>query len=69
MAIREFPMKPGFGEADYLLYVDGRKVRVEEAIEAAARTNAVVHILLLHDPGFGWRSDIAHKIVKTTDKD
>jgi len=44
----------------------GSKVRVEEAIEAAERTNTVVHILLVHDPGFGWRPDIAHKIADTT---
>jgi type I restriction enzyme R subunit len=31
IAIREFPMKPGFGEADYLLYVDGQAVGVIEA--------------------------------------
>ena len=31
IAIREFPMKPGFGEADYLLYVDGRALGVVEA--------------------------------------
>jgi type I restriction enzyme R subunit len=31
VAIREFPMKSGFGEADYLLYVDGRAVGVVEA--------------------------------------
>jgi len=31
VAIREFPMKPGFGEADYLLYVDGQAVGVVEA--------------------------------------
>ncbi|HKW61660.1 MAG TPA: VWA domain-containing protein [Candidatus Acidoferrum sp.] len=44
----------------------GSKVRVEEAIEAAQRTNTVVHILLVHDPGFGWRPDIAHKISDST---
>ena len=66
IAIREFPMKPGFGEVDYLLYVDGSKVRVEEAIEAADRTNTVAHILLVHDPGFSWRPDIAHKIADAT---
>ena len=44
----------------------GSKVRVEEAIEAAQRTNTVVHILLVHDPGFGWRPDIAHKIADAT---
>jgi type I restriction enzyme R subunit len=31
VAIREFPMKPGFGEADYLLYVDSQAVGVVEA--------------------------------------
>lgn len=31
VAIREFPMKSGYGEADYLLYVDGRAVGVVEA--------------------------------------
>ncbi len=31
IAIREFPMKPGFGEADYLLYTDGQAVGVIEA--------------------------------------
>jgi VWFA-related protein len=44
----------------------GSKVRVEEAIEAAERANTVVHILLVHDPGFGWRPDIAHKIADAT---
>src|SRR5213080_983081 len=44
----------------------GSKVRVEEAIEAAERTNTVVHILLVHDPGFGWRPDTAHKIADAT---
>lgn len=44
----------------------GSKVRVEEAIEAAQRTNTVVHILLVHDPGYGWRPDIAHKIADQT---
>jgi type I restriction enzyme, R subunit len=31
IAIREFPMKLGFGEADYLLYVDGQALGVVEA--------------------------------------
>lgn len=31
IAIREFPMKPGFGQADYLLYADGRALGVVEA--------------------------------------
>lgn len=44
----------------------GSKVRVEEAIEAAQRTNTVVHIRLVHDPGAGWRPDIAHRIADQT---
>ena len=31
IAIREFPMKTGFGEADYLLYLDGQALGVVEA--------------------------------------
>jgi VWFA-related protein len=44
----------------------GSKVSLQEAIEAAERTNAVVHILLVHDPGYGWRPDVAHKIADQT---
>ena len=44
----------------------GSRVRMEEAIEASQRTNTVVHILLVHDPGFGWRPDVAHKIADAT---
>ena len=44
----------------------GSKVRLEEAIEAAERTNAVVHVLLVHDPGYGWRPDVAHKMAEQT---
>jgi VWFA-related protein len=44
----------------------GSKVTVEEATEAAQRTNTVVHFLLVHDPGQGWRPDIAHKIADQT---
>ena len=31
IAVREFPLKPGFGRADYLLYVDGAAAGVVEA--------------------------------------
>src|SRR5437660_217622 len=31
IAIREFPLKSGHGEADYLLYADGRAIGVVEA--------------------------------------
>jgi type I restriction enzyme R subunit len=31
IAIREFPLKPGYGFADYLLYIDGKAAGVIEA--------------------------------------
>ena len=31
VAVREFPLRPGHGTTDYLLYVDGRAVGVVEA--------------------------------------
>lgn len=42
------------------------RVRLEEAIEAAQRTDTVMHILLVHDPGFGWRPDVARKLTDET---
>ncbi len=44
----------------------GSKVRVEEAIEAAQRTDTVVHILLVYDPRMGADSSIAKKITDET---
>ena len=44
----------------------GSKVKLEEALESAERTNTVVHILLVHDPGYGWRPDVAHKLSDQT---
>ena len=44
----------------------GSKVTVQEAIEAAERTDTVVHILLVHDPGYGTRPDIAKRIADAT---
>ncbi|HXY24043.1 MAG TPA: VWA domain-containing protein [Candidatus Acidoferrum sp.] len=44
----------------------GSKVTVQEAIESAERTNTVIHFLLVHDPGYGWRPDIAHKMADQT---
>jgi len=35
---------------------EGSKVRLEEAIEAAQRTDTVIHILLVADPRFGGNS-------------
>src|SRR5215475_632639 len=44
----------------------GSKVRLEEAIEAAQRADTVVHVLLVHDPGYGWRPDVAKKLSDET---
>jgi VWFA-related protein len=44
----------------------GSKVKLEEAIEAAQRTDTVVHVLLIHDPGFPWRRDVAKKLSDET---
>jgi len=45
---------------------EGSKVTLQEAIESAQRTDTVVHILLVHDPGYSWRPDIARKIAEET---
>lgn len=45
---------------------EGSKVRVEEAIEAAQRTDTVVHILLVYDPHYGANSGVARKITDET---
>ena len=45
---------------------EGSKVRLEEAIEVAQRTDTVVHILLVADPHFGGNSGVAHKITEET---
>jgi VWFA-related protein len=46
---------------------EGSKVRLEEAVEAAQRTDTVVHILLVADPHFGgWNGGVAHKITEET---
>ena len=45
---------------------EGSKVRIEEAIEAAQRTDAVVHILLVYDPHYGANSGAARKISDET---
>jgi VWFA-related protein len=41
-------------------------VRVEEAIEAAQRTDTVVHILLVYDPREGANASVAKKITDET---
>jgi len=45
---------------------NGSKVRVEEAIEAAQRTDTVVHILLVYDPHYGGNTGVARKITDET---
>jgi VWFA-related protein len=46
---------------------EGSKVRLEEAIEAAQRTDTVVHILLVADPHFGGgNGGVARKITDET---
>jgi Ca-activated chloride channel family protein len=41
-------------------------VKLEEAIEAAQRTDTVVHVLLIHDPAFSWRPNVAKKLSDET---
>jgi len=41
-------------------------VRLEEAIEAAQRTDTVIHLLLVADPHFGGNSGVAHKLTEET---
>lgn len=41
VAIREFPLNPGHGEADYLLYVDGKAAGVIEAKKRGATLTGV----------------------------
>jgi VWFA-related protein len=46
---------------------EGSKMRIEEAIEAAQRTDTVIHILLVADPHFGGgNSGAAHKMTDDT---
>lgn len=45
---------------------NGSKVKVQDAIEAAQRTDTVVHILLVYDPHYGADSGIAKKITDET---
>jgi VWFA-related protein len=45
---------------------EGSKVRVEEAIEAAQRTDTVIHVLLVADPRFGGNAGVAHRLTDET---
>ncbi|HET8922012.1 MAG TPA: VWA domain-containing protein [Candidatus Acidoferrum sp.] len=45
---------------------EGSKVRIEEAIEAAQRTNTVIHIILVIDPRYGGNTGAAKKLADET---
>ena len=45
---------------------EGSKVRLEEAVEAAQRTDTVIHILLVADPRFGGNVGVARKLTEDT---
>jgi VWFA-related protein len=45
---------------------EGSKVKLEEAIEAAQRTDTVIHILLVVDPRYGGNTGVAHKLTDET---
>ena len=45
---------------------EGSKVRLEEAIEAAQRTDTVIHILLVVDPRYGGNPSVGHKLAEDT---
>jgi VWFA-related protein len=45
---------------------EGSKVRIEEAVEAAQRTDTVIHILLVADPRYGANSGAAKKMTEET---
>lgn len=45
---------------------EGSKVSVQDAIEAAQRTDTVVHLLLIADPRFGGNEGVARKLTDET---
>jgi len=45
---------------------EGSKVKIEEAVEAAQRTDTVIHVLLVWDPRFGANSGAAKKMAEET---
>ena len=45
---------------------EGSKVKLEEAIEAAQRTDTVIHILLVADPRYGGNGGVARKMTEET---
>ena len=45
---------------------EGSKVKLEEAVEAAQRTDTVIHILLVADPRYGGNVGVAHRLTEDT---
>jgi len=45
---------------------EGSKMRLEDAIEAAQRTDTVIHILLVADPRFGGNGSVARRLTEDT---
>lgn len=45
---------------------EGSKVRIEDAIEAAQRTDTVIHIILVYDPRYGANGGAARKLTEET---
>jgi VWFA-related protein len=45
---------------------EGSKVKIEEAIEAAQRTDTVIHVLVVYDPRYGGNVGAAHKLADET---
>lgn len=45
---------------------EGSKMRLEDAIEAAQRTDTVIHILLVADPRYGGNAGVAKKLTEET---
>ena len=45
---------------------EGSKVRLEEAIEAAQRTDTVIHVLLVADPRYGGNTGVARRMTEDT---
>ena len=45
---------------------EGSKVKLEEAIEAAQRTDTVIHVLLVADPHYGGNGGVARRLADDT---
>jgi len=45
---------------------EGSKVRIEEAVEAAQRTDTVIHVILVADPRYGANTSAAKKLAEET---